>query len=130
MALGEIGGMGGDLVGDDAHFDVVAVGQPQMLLWRHIAEQCRAEPADHRRPDARGDVVVAGRDIGRQRAQGVKRRLAAFLELLFHIDLDLVHRHMAGAFDHDLDAVLPGELGQFAQGFEFGELGAIIGVGD
>jgi hypothetical protein len=36
---------------------------------------------------------------------------------------------MAGALDHHLDAILPGELGQFAQGFEFGELGAVVGVG-
>ncbi len=27
MSLGKIGGVGGDLVGDDADFDVVAVGQ-------------------------------------------------------------------------------------------------------
>src|SRR5207302_10881773 len=37
---------------------------------------------------------------------------------------------MAGALDHDLDAVLPGELGGLAQGLELGELGAVVGVGD
>ncbi len=75
------------------------------------------------------DVVVAGRDIGDERSERIERRLAAFLELLIHVDLDLVHRHMAGALDHHLDIVLPGDLGQFAQGFEFGELGAVVGVG-
>ena len=37
MTLGQIGGMGRDLVGNDADFDIVAVGEPQMLLGRHIA---------------------------------------------------------------------------------------------
>jgi hypothetical protein len=44
--------------------------------------------------------------------------------------LDLVHRHMAGAFDHGLHVVLPGDLGQFAERFQFGELRAVVGVGD
>ena len=100
-----------------------------MLLRRHVAEQRRAEPADHRRADAAGDVVVARRDVGDERPERVERRLAAFLELLVHVDLDLVHRHVAGAFDHHLDIVLPGDLGQFAEGFELGELGAVVGVG-
>ena len=38
--------------------------------------------------------------------------------------------HMAGAFDHDLDIVLPGDLGELAQRFQFGELSFIVGVGD
>ncbi len=52
VPLGEIGGVGGDLVGDDAGLDVVAVGQAQMFLRRHVAEHGGAEPADHRRADA------------------------------------------------------------------------------
>ncbi len=32
VALGEVGGVRGDLVGDDAGLDVVAVGQAEMLL--------------------------------------------------------------------------------------------------
>src|SRR6266446_2783528 len=64
VALGEIRRVGGDLVGDDADLDVVAAGEPEMLLGRHVAEQCRAEPADHRRPDAARDVVVAGCYVG------------------------------------------------------------------
>ncbi len=53
VALGEIGGVGGELVGDHADLDVVAVGQAEMLLGRDVAEHRRAEPADHRRADAR-----------------------------------------------------------------------------
>ena len=75
-------------------------------------------------------MVVARRDIGRQRPERIKRRLAAILELLLHVDLDLVHRHVAGAFDHHLAALGPGDLGQFAKRFKFSELGAIVGVGN
>ena len=89
----------------------------------------RAEPADHRRADGRGDVVVAGRDIGGQRAQRVERRLVAGRELAVHVLLDLVHRHMAGAFDHHLDVVRLRDLVEFAQRFQLGELRRVVGVG-
>ena len=75
-------------------------------------------------------MVVARRDVGRQRPERVERRLAALLELLVHVDLDLVHRHVAGAFDHHLAALVPGDLGQLAQRLELGELRAVVGVGD
>src|SRR3546814_1122183 len=68
-----------------------------MLLGGDVAEHRRAVPADHRSADAAGDMVIAGRDIGRQRSKRVEGGFAARLQLLVHILLDLVHRHMAGA---------------------------------
>ena len=130
MALGQVGGVRGDAVGHHAHLDVVAVGQAQVLLGRDVAEHGRAEPADHGGADAGGDVVVARRDVGGERPQRVERGLAALLELLVHVDLDLVHRHVAGALDHDLAALLPGDLGELAQRLQLGELRGIVGVGD
>ena len=109
---------------------VVAVGQAEVLLRRDVAEHGAAEPADHGGADARRDVVVAGRDVGGERAQRIERRLAALLELLVHVDLDLVQRHVAGALDHHLAALLPGDLGELAKRFELGELRAVVGVGD
>src|SRR3546814_21145367 len=82
MPLGEVGRMGGDLVGDDAVLHVLAVGQAQMLLRRDVAEHRRAEPADHRGADGAGDVVVARRRVGRARAPGVEGRLLAALTLI------------------------------------------------
>ena len=41
------------------------LGKPEVLLRRHVAEHRAAEPADHGRADAAGDVVVARRDVGR-----------------------------------------------------------------
>ena len=101
-----------------------------MLLGRDIAEHGGAIPADLRRADAAGDVVVAGRDVGRERAERVEGRLAADFELLFHVLLDLVHRHMAGALDHHLHVRLPGAVGELAERIEFGELRFVVGVGD
>ena len=77
MAFRQIGGMGGDPIRDHTGLHVVAIRQAEMLLRRHVAEHRRAEPADHRGADRRGDVVVTGRDIGGQRAKRVERRLAA-----------------------------------------------------
>ena len=37
---------------------------------------------------------------------------------------------MAGAFDHDLDVVLPRFGGQFAQGVQLGKLGFVVGIGN
>ncbi len=37
---------------------------------------------------------------------------------------------MARAFDHALHVMLPGDLGQFAEGFQLAELRGIVGIGD
>jgi hypothetical protein len=37
---------------------------------------------------------------------------------------------VAGAFDHHLHVVLPGDLCQLAQSFQFGELSFVTGVGN
>src|SRR5690606_24800727 len=88
VALGQVGGVGGDLVGDDAVLDVLSVGQAEVLLGRDVAEHGGAEPADHGRADGAGDVVVAGGDVGGQRPEGVEGRLVAVLQLLVHVGLD------------------------------------------
>jgi hypothetical protein len=37
---------------------------------------------------------------------------------------------VAGAFDHHLAALVPRDLRELAEGFEFGELRGVVGVGD
>src|ERR1700722_15845936 len=130
MALGEVRGMRGDAVGDHAGLDVLAIGQDETLLRRHVAEHGGADPADHRGANPRRDVVVARRNVRGQGPKRVEGRLAAFTKLFFHIDLDLVHGHMAGAFDHHLAAFIPSDLGELAKRLQFRELRAIVGVGD
>ncbi len=51
----------------------------------------------------------------------------AFLQL--DVGRDLVQRHVPRAFDHHLDAGVPGALGQLAQEDQFVDLGAVGGVG-
>ena len=43
VPLGEVGGVGGDLVGDHACLDVFAVGQAEVLLGRDVAEHRGAD---------------------------------------------------------------------------------------
>jgi hypothetical protein len=130
MAFGEVGGVRGDLVGDDAVFHVFLVRQAEVFLGRDVAEHRAAIPADHCRADAAGDVVVAGRDVGGERPERVERRFAAPFELLGHVFLDHVHGHVARTFVHDLHAFGPRAAGEFALHFEFGELGFVVGVGN
>ena len=130
MALGQVRGVSGDFVGDDPVLHVFLVRQAEMLLGRDVAKHRAAVPADHRRADAAGDMVVAGRDVGGQRAERVERRFVAPFELFGHVFLDHVHRHMAGTFVHHLHALGPGALGQFALHFQFAELRAVVRIGN
>src|SRR3546814_19210446 len=63
VALGKVGGMGSELVGDDADLHIIAVGQTEMLLGRDIAKHRRAIPAEPRGPDAARDRIIAWRAI-------------------------------------------------------------------
>ena len=101
-----------------------------MLFRGNVAEHRRAVPADIGRAYARSDVVVAGGDVGNERAERVKRCFKAVLQLFGHIFFDALQRHMAGTFNHDLYVVFPRFIGQFAQGVQLGELGFVVGIGN
>src|ERR1700722_19809901 len=58
MALGQIGGVGRNLVSDDAILDVLLVRQSQMFLGRDVTKHRAAAPADHGGADSAGDVIV------------------------------------------------------------------------
>src|ERR1039457_5741420 len=64
--LGYVGGVSAGLVHDDAGLDILAVGQPEVLLGGDVTKHGGSIPANQRRADGRGDVVVAGRDVGDQ----------------------------------------------------------------
>src|SRR5262249_29622127 len=99
---GGVGGGGGGLVNDQSLLHVVLVRQAEVLLGGDVAEHGGAVPADHGGADGGGDVVVAGRKVGDQRAEGVERGFVAHLHFLLDLELDLVHGDVAGTFDHDL----------------------------
>ena len=129
MPLGQVRRVGRDLVRDDAVLDVLPVRQPQVFLGCDVAQHGTSTGPDHRSADRRGDVVVAGRDIRRQRAQRVERRLMTGDQLLVHVALDLVHRHMPRTFNHHLDIVIPSALSELTEGRQLSKLGFVVGIG-
>ncbi len=85
---------------------------------------------DDRGADRRGDVVIAGRDIGDERAERIERRPMAPVLLQPHVFLHEVERHMARALDHHLDVVRPRPPRELGQRTQLGELSLVVGVGD
>ena len=47
MALGQVGRMGGNPVGDDSGLDVFLVGQSQVFLGSHVTQHGTTKPANH-----------------------------------------------------------------------------------
>ena len=101
-----------------------------MLFRRDVAKHGRAMPADHRGSNRAGDVVVAGSDVRDERAKRVERRFVAPFHFLVDLLLNFVHGNVAGAFNHDLDIVLPGFFCEFAKDFQFSELRFVARVGN
>ncbi len=130
MALGQIGRMRGDLVGDHPVLDVLAVRQPEVLLGGDVAQHRGTGLGDDGRTDRRGDVVVGRRDVGGQRTQRVERGLLTQFLFQPHILDDLVHWDMARPLDHHLCAMGFGDLGELAQGAQLGELRGVVGISD
>ena len=75
-------------------------------------------------------MIVARRDIGDQRTEGIERSFVAKLVFLLHLHLDLIERNVSWALDHHLHVVLPRLFRQLAQRLELGELRFVAGVGD
>ena len=119
-----------NLVSNHADLDVVAVRQTQVLLRRDVAEHGGASLRNDGRTDSRGDVVIARRDIGCQRAEGVERSFLTPLLFPLHVVGNLVHRDVARAFNHDLTAAGLSNLGQLAEGAQLSQLGFIVSVGN
>ena len=108
VALCDIGGVSGDLVCDHSIFDILFVGQPQVLLRSNVAKHRGPEPADQRGSDSAGDVVISRRRIGDERPQRIKGRLMTHGKLPVHVLFDLVHRDMPRSLNHDLAIMRPG----------------------
>ncbi len=86
-----------------------------MLFGRHVAQHRSTVPADHRRADGACDVIVTRSDIRDKRTERVERRLLAHLDFFVYLQLDLVHRYVAGTFNHHLNVEFPSLSRQFSQ---------------
>ena len=99
-----------------------------MLLGRDITEHGRALPPYLGRPDGTGDVVVARRNVGHERAERVERCTVTLRYLPVHVGPYLLHRHMSGAFNEHLHVFGPRPFHEFAHGVEFGKLRRVVGI--
>src|SRR5690242_2528175 len=81
VTLGQIGCVSRNLVSYHAVFHILLVGQTKMFFWSDVTQHRGSEPSDHCRADRRSYVIVAGRDIGHQRTQRIKRSFAADFQL-------------------------------------------------
>ena len=73
-------------------------------------------------------MVIPRENVGHQGAQHIEWRLMANAFLQTHIGGNLIHGHVAGPFDHDLDILIPGPLCQSSQLDEFRNLSGIGAV--
>ena len=121
-AARDVTGVRGDLVGDAAGLHVLGLGQPDVLLRRHVAKHGGAGTGGFGGADGAGDMVVTGKYIGRERAQHVERCIIANPLLQRHVHRDLIHRYVPRPLHHALHARLARPLRQFAQRIELGQL--------
>ena len=96
-----------------------------MLRRRDIAEKRCAMLRCNRTADGGGNMIIARRNIRYKRPQYIKRRSHADRLLYFHIRRDLVHRHMSGTFDHDLNVFGPRPLCQLAEAYKLFDLAGV-----
>ena len=128
VTLGQVGSVRGNLVRHDAVLHVFLVRQTQMLLGGDVAQHGSTIPANLCRTNSARNVVIARRNVGGQRPQGIERRFITMLELFVHVFFNQLHRYMSGPFYHNLDIMLPRYLGQFTQGTQFTHLRFIISI--
>ena len=121
--------MGGNPRGDDPFPDILHRRQAQVLARRYVAEEVGARRSCYRPADGAGDMVVAGGDVGDERAEHIEGGAVAEPLLEKDVRLDLVDGHVAGTFDHYLHPGVHSALGQLAEDDQFMDLGAVGGVG-
>ena len=131
LTLRQVGGVGGDLVGDHAVLDVLAVGgrpsAPRVLHNESIAVPACAMIAapiaelTWSPPGATSVVRGPGVENGAPRhSWSCSRTRSAILCI----------GTWPGTLDHHLHAVRPSRLGEFTDGAQLGELRTVVGVGD
>ena len=129
VSLGQIGRMGGYLIGDDTCTNIVFIRQGQMILGGDVTQHSSTQPGYLCATYSTGDMVITWSNICYDGTEGVERCLVALLQLSLHVFTNLVHGHMSGALDKCLYILIPRACDEFAHGVEFGKLGSIVRVG-
>ena len=86
-----------------------------MLCRSYVAQEVGAAYCSKSAADSAGNMVIAGSNVGYERSEHVERCAVAQAFLQLHVSSNLVVRHVAGAFYHNLYALIPSALCQFTQ---------------
>ena len=86
-----------------------------MLCRSYIAKKVSTADSSKSTADSAGNMVIAGSNICYKRSEHIERCTVAQAFLQLHVRSNLVVGHVAGAFYHNLYALVPSALCQFAQ---------------
>ena len=79
MPFGNVGSMRGDLIRNDALFDIVSVRESKVLLGGDITKHRSSHPTNHGRANGGCDVIVTRSNIDGQGAKCIKRSFVTML---------------------------------------------------
>ena len=120
--------MSGDFVSNTPLFHVILLGKPQVFLGRHVAQHAGSVITSGGGANATGNVVVARKDVRDERPKNIERRAMAQRALQFHVEFNLIERHVPRTLNHHLHAHAPSALSQLADRFQFRQLRAVRGI--
>ena len=86
-----------------------------MLCRSYVAKEVSAAYCSKSAADSAGNMIITGSNVGYERSEHIERCTVAQAFLQLHIRSNLVVGHVAGAFYHNLYALIPSALCQFTQ---------------
>lgn len=128
MVFCEVGGVGGDFVGNQFLFDIFFVGQVEMFFWCDIVQYGVVELVDYCCVDIGGEMVVVWCDISGEWFQGVEWCFVVVFQLFGYIVVDYLYWYVVRVFNYYLYVIFSGDFCQFVEGVQFGKLCFIVGI--
>ena len=86
-----------------------------MLCRSYVAQEVSAAYCSKSASDGAGNMIIARSNVSYERSEHIERCTVAQAFLQLHVSSNLVVGHVAGAFYHNLYALIPGTLCQFTQ---------------
>ena len=99
-----------------------------MLGRCDIAEESCTVHGCNGTTDGSRDMVITRSNISNKRSKYIERSTHADRLLNFHIGRNLIKRNVSRTFDHNLNVVVPGTFGKFAEADKFFNLADIRGI--
>ena len=104
-----------DLGSDDTLLGILYIRQSQVFSRCNIAKESSTVHSGNCTSDRCSDMVISRSDISYQRSEYIERCTHADALLYLHICSNLIQRHMARTFYHNLYIVIPCTFGQFSE---------------